>query len=69
MQVPYALLWLPCGLVAVRRESSVLMGLLLVAACVQPPLYALQLLTHEPPLEAPSVPPSLVLPVALPVAP
>jgi len=57
VQLPYTLLWLPWGLIAVRRESSVLIGLLLVAACAQPPLYAVLLVTHRPPFEPPSPPP------------
>ena len=65
IQLPYTLLWLPWGLIAVRRESSVLLGLLLVAACVQPPLYAVLLVTHRPPFEPPSPPPLPPLPPPL----
>lgn len=54
---PIALVWPPLGLRSARRESGVLMGVLIVAAVAQPFLYAVQLLTlppHDDTLPSPS---------------
>ena len=46
---PVACAWLPLGLLAARRESAVMMLVLVVAATCQVPLYAAQLLSLPPP--------------------
>lgn len=48
VQLPIALLWLPLGLRAARRESPMIMALLIACAAVQPFVYATQLLTLHP---------------------
>jgi len=47
IQLPLSLAWLPWGLIAVRRESATLMMLLVVTACLQPSLYAAQMLSKD----------------------
>ena len=48
-QLPMACVWIPLGLLAVRRESGPSMLLLILAAAAQVPLYAAQLLTLPAP--------------------
>ena len=65
VQLPLAICWLPLGLLAARRESVSLMTALLVLACAQPPLYALQLFSLGTPNATLAVPGWVPLPEAL----
>jgi hypothetical protein len=49
VQLPITLMWLPLGLLSVRREHAALMVFFLLAAALQPPLYVAQILSIPAP--------------------